>query len=408
VNASEKTHRLGTHRVVSPEATRQRLDPLLRVMGITRIANVTGLDHIGIPVVVVCRPNSRSLAVAQGKGHTLACAEVSGLMESIEFYHAEHIDSPLLLGSYDQLRFRRVLLDPESLPRSSEGRYHPTLKLHWIEGVDLQQQRECWVPHEMVHTDYTLPFPADSGCFPMTSNGLASGNHLYEAVAHGVAEVIERDAETLFRLLPQSERDLRRVDLSSVDCDVCLPLLNRLEAADVEIAVWDITSDVGVASFRAVIADRQLDPQRPLRPNSGSGSHPNRGIALSRALTEAAQSRLTVISGSRDDLPRERYDEAADLQRLVALRESAFRGVGHRHFHQAPNFESDNLEADVHFLKNRLASVGIEHLVVVDLTKPEFGIPVVRVLVPGLEQSRDVPGYRPGKRARQQLERLAA
>ena len=61
-------------------------------MGITRIANVTGLDRIGIPVVMVCRPNARSIAVSQGKGLDMDAAIVSGLMESAELYHAEQIE----------------------------------------------------------------------------------------------------------------------------------------------------------------------------------------------------------------------------------------------------------------------------------------------------------------------------
>lgn len=61
-------------------------------MGITRVADVTGLDRIGIPVVMVCRPNARSLAVSQGKGIDIEAATVSGLMESVELYHAEHIE----------------------------------------------------------------------------------------------------------------------------------------------------------------------------------------------------------------------------------------------------------------------------------------------------------------------------
>ena len=64
-------------------------------MGITRIANITGLDRLGIPVVMVCRPNSRSIAVSQGKGLTLDAAKASGLMESVETFHAESITRPL-------------------------------------------------------------------------------------------------------------------------------------------------------------------------------------------------------------------------------------------------------------------------------------------------------------------------
>ena len=96
--AGFKAYRRGTHRTVDPAATLARLQPHLAGMGITRIANVTGLDRIGVPVVMVCRPNARSLAVSQGKGLTLDAAKASGVMEAIELYHAEHIELPLKLA----------------------------------------------------------------------------------------------------------------------------------------------------------------------------------------------------------------------------------------------------------------------------------------------------------------------
>ena len=76
-HAGVKAYRHGTHRTVDPASTLARVQPYLAHTGITRIANVTGLDRIGVPVVMVCRPNSRSLAVSQGKGLTLDAAKAS-------------------------------------------------------------------------------------------------------------------------------------------------------------------------------------------------------------------------------------------------------------------------------------------------------------------------------------------
>src|SRR5882724_3967893 len=84
-----KRHQHGTHRTVSPAETLARVTPLLPAMGITRVANVTGLDRIGVPVAMVYRPNARSIAVSPGKGLTLDAARCSGVMESIEGWHAE-------------------------------------------------------------------------------------------------------------------------------------------------------------------------------------------------------------------------------------------------------------------------------------------------------------------------------
>ena len=96
-----KTYLEGTHRIVEPDVTVARMRRFMPLMGITRIADVTGLDRLGIPVTIVCRPNSRSVAVSQGKGTTLAAAEASGLMESIESYHAERITLPLKYAGYE-------------------------------------------------------------------------------------------------------------------------------------------------------------------------------------------------------------------------------------------------------------------------------------------------------------------
>ena len=192
-----KAYRKGNQRICSPEETLELYSPMLPALGITRIANVTGLDRIGIPVVMVCRPNSRSLSVAQGKSLTLTGAKVSGMMEAIESYHGEHITLPLKIATYEELRYTHPLVDPASLNQLSTSYYHPNLQLTWIEGVDLATGKPVWVPYEMVHTNFSLPMPAGTGCFIMSSNGTASGNHILEAISHGICEVVEQNATTL-------------------------------------------------------------------------------------------------------------------------------------------------------------------------------------------------------------------
>ena len=115
--AARKTFCRGTHRLIAPQQTLERVRGLLPVMGITRIANVTGLDKVGIPVVMVCRPNSRSIAVSQGKGIDLDAAKASGVMESIEGYHAERITLPLKLGTYEDLRYTHRITEVTGMVR---------------------------------------------------------------------------------------------------------------------------------------------------------------------------------------------------------------------------------------------------------------------------------------------------
>src|SRR6478672_3768260 len=198
-NGTAKVLRQGTHRSESLDYTLKRALRLAPVMGITRIANVTGLDTVGIPVVMVCRPNSRSVAVSQGKGIDLASARASGLMEAVELYHAETITLPLRLATYEELRYQHNVIEVDRLPRGFESRFHPFLRLLWCEGSDLLSGESLVVPYEMVHTNYAVPLPDGHGCFAASSNGLASGNTRIEAISQGICEVIERHAMRLGR-----------------------------------------------------------------------------------------------------------------------------------------------------------------------------------------------------------------
>jgi YcaO-like protein with predicted kinase domain len=233
----------------------------------------------------------------------------------------------------------------------------------------------------------------------------ASGNHLLEAISHGICEVVERDATTLWHLRSAEARWRTRLDLDSVDDPGCREVLEKFERAGVDVAVWETTSDVGLSAFLCMSAERSPEPHRPLFPTTGAGCHPARQVALLRALTEAAQVRATLISGSRDDLGVARYYETLQdpelWQRVQKLMRS---GEPVRRFHEVPTYEGNSFDEDVAWELERLAAVGLEQVVVVDLTKPAFGIPVARVVIPGLEAIHDAPGYVPGARARRLLE----
>ncbi len=393
-----KAYRAGTHRSVAPEETIRRAWRLAPIMGITRIGNVTGLDVVGVPVVTVIRPNARSLAVAQGKGLTLAAAKASGLMESVESYHAETITLPLRYCSLNELRFAHRVVDPSQWPAVATSSFHPNLRLLWCEGRDLIDGGPAFVPYELVHTDYTWPQPAGSGCFAASSNGLASGNHLLEAISHAICEVVERDANSLWMLRQPTDRGSRQLDLSTIDDAACSEIIGKFEAAGLEVSAWDMTTDTGIASFYCVIFHAADDPTRWLPPAAGAGCHPSRAIALLRALTEAAQTRLVMISGSRDDVGRASYARHRYGGVLAELRAHAGR-PGPRNFRDAPDCDADTFEDDVAWLLTRLREAGVNHVVAIDLTKDAFKLPVVRVVIAGLEGPHEVPGYVAGSRA---------
>jgi YcaO-like protein with predicted kinase domain len=395
--ATAKAHRRGTHRTKTPSQTFERVRRLFGPLGITRVANITGLDCIGIPVCSAYRPNARSLSVSQGKGVDLDAARASAVMEALELYHAEHVALPLRYMTWNEIQYSDPVFHLEALPRLSVSRFQANLSLLWISGIDLFGGTVGWLPFELVHANYEQPMPPGSGCFLATSNGLASGNEPSEAIVHGLCEVVERDAATLFRFRSLEEQHAMQVRIDSIDDPECVDLIARMERAGVAVGVWDITSDVGIATFLVVVQDRQPSPFRPVRPVEGMGCHPAREIALSRALTEAAQTRLTLIAGARDD-SREHYI-GDGFTEVAARAHERLQRRGERSFAEAPRHMHETFEEDCRGILAGLQRVGIEHAVVVDLTKPAFGIPVVRVVVPGLEPYSDAPGYLPGKRA---------
>ena len=394
-----KNHRAGTHRLVSPEETLESVRRFFPVMGITRVADITGLDVIGLPVVTVCRPNSRAVTVSLGKGLELAAAKASGVMESIEAFMAERITLPLVLGSVNDLRSSHPLVEVDLLPRTTDSVYHPDAPILWIEGRELFTGAPRWVPYEMVHTAYTLPKPTGTGCFIATSNGLASGNHLLEAISHAICEIVERDAATLHAVRPPEDTALRRIDARTVDDASCIEALGRIDGAGMSVALWDMTSDIGIPAFICRIAERRQPPAVTANDAEGMGCHPDRNVALLRALTEAAQARLGCISGSRDDPAGGDYGYGMD-QETPPAPEADPGGEAVRDFATVPVFDGDSFDADVAWELAALGSAGISEVVAVDLTREEFGIPVVRVIVPGLEGPvTTVPNCRLGGRA---------
>ena len=396
----------GTHRTCAPEDTVARLQPLLREMGITRIANVTGLDRTGIPVVMVCRPNARSVTVSQGKGLTLAAAKASGIMEALEVWHAERIVKPLKLAGCEEMRAEHRVADVARLPRARASRFTTRLPLLWIEGEDLLSNAPAWVPFELVSTNYTLPLPPGSGCFQANTNGLASGNHWLEAVSHGLCEVVERDATTLWKHRSPGAQDRQVLDPGSVDDPACAGVITQLEGADLQVRIWDTTTDVGIASFVCLVMGRDGDDADP---EFGAGCHPVRHIALLRALTEAGQARNTYIAGARDDYFAHLYSPAWRARRQALCRRLLTSAEPQRTFAHVPSFESPSIEGDLRWMLARLRAAGIDQVIAVDLTRESIGVPVARVIVPGLEgvMDDDEGDYAPGPRARRCLKGAA-
>lgn len=403
VNTGSIFHSGGTRRIEPPARSLERLLPQLGKFGITRLANITGLDWIGIPVVTAIRPLSRSLVVAQGKGVTLLDAKVSALMESIELFHAERPAIPVRIASLrDLAREGAAIIDCTRLPRSGAEPFDEAQAIAWTVGTDLIAGTGLWVPYACVAVDDSLSaLPIPHG-IPVHSNGLASGNSIEEATVHALCELIERDAIALWHAGPDDYREGTAVDPVSIDDPLCRALIDKYERAGIDVHLFDLTSDIGLPVYEVFIRERTRAGDRAAFSAVGSGCHPWRGIALSRALTEAAQCRLTHIAGAREDLAQGDYAVSPERMRQIARYTSLTRAPGRR-FRDEKDVEPDpgeSFAATLARIVDALRAVGCPQIVSVDLTSPSHGISVVRLLVPGLEGLAFDVDYAPGQRLR--------
>jgi len=359
----------GTHRAASLEDTWARFAPLARTVGISRIADVSGLDTLGIPVFAAIRPLGRSLSTQQGKGVTALAARVSALMESLETWTAEHVALPITRGSYRALRHRAV--DVRRLPRPRQ-RLDLDARWSWVEGRDLASDLPVLVPLDAVTLDTVFSRPP---VFDVSSNGLASGNVLVEAILHGLCEVLERDAEAAWRRAGSD----RRLVLDTIDDASCRRLIDRIVGSGARVFVWDLGATELAAIGCAIVEDPHEPSWRDLGCYQGFGAHLRPEIAIARALTEAAQTRLTYIAGARDDFFPADYARATDRELLREIWERLAAPCDEpTTFADLPAFAVRSLGAALEALVERTGQV-----IAVDLTHPALGVPVAKVIVPG-------------------------
>jgi YcaO-like protein with predicted kinase domain len=364
-------------RAVPPRETLARLAPLQARAGITRLADITGLDRVGLPVYQAIRPNSRNLSVSQGKGLTRAQAKVSTLMESFEGFHAEAIDAPRRTASLAAMA-PELGYDPRELLVDDAAHLQGSLVVEWIAATDLCTGAPTWLPAQLCELDFVVTERLHTAAFLPTSVGLAAGNTLLEALVHALCEVIERDACT--RQAERRHDAAGHLALESIDVPAGAALLARLRRAGIAVHVLDATGPAGVPCFEVFL--RQDDIPSLV---FGSGCHPRRSVALLRALTEAAQARLTHIAGSRDDLVPDHYGGDAQAFR-APVQHSPFPAPRKR-FGACPDLPARHPAETVRDLVARIARQTGAAPVAVDLRRADFGIPVVFVAAPGLRFS---------------------
>jgi YcaO-like protein with predicted kinase domain len=379
-------------RVCTPEETFARVRPFLSAFGVTRLARHTGLDRVGIPVWTAYTPNSRSIVVAQGKGLTDEDARISAVMEALERAVAGQPAAATIVDTADNLRASGKTVDPlDALIAAGREDIQADEEVEWVRGAEVISGRDVFVPLDAVLLDRTR-----TSRFWMSSDGLASGNVEQEAILHGLLERVERDAHVLWQVSGPETRYRQCIAPEAFGDPALDTLLGRIRAAELDLRLFDITSDTGIPCFLALLGPRGTATAGELRyveVTSGCGAHPSAIRAAIRAVTEAAQSRLTYISGARDDVYRETYERPLPESTRLAFRATPRAEVA------ASSRVGGGIDALLRHVIDCVKGANVPRVIAVCLSHDDLPFSVVKVFVPALEHPEGERARRFGPRA---------
>jgi putative methanogenesis marker protein 1 len=362
----------------SLEETEELARASLSRCGITRIADVTDLDTLGIPVFHSMRPGAAPglNTVTSGKGVTARAARVSAMMEAIERTWCEPPSAePPYRCSYAGLRRAGTpVLDPRRLILRRGHGWTPDVSLGWWPTRELLTDAEVLVPALAVFT----PYPAEYGMFRSNTIGLAVGNTPQEALLHGLLEAVEQDCTAFGETLRQGSK----IRLESLP-DGPAELVRRFERCGVNVQVFGYLNEIGVPTVFATTDDTHAEDG--LLINGGAGCHPDPLVAVNRALTEAAQSRLAVIGGAREDVDSQAYRRHASYSAMREMYLMWSSGRPEIDFGELPDESTRTLEGDLDRVLSGLYTAGLSLILAVELAPRDLPFSVTKVIVPGLE-----------------------
>ena len=401
-------------RIKPVEETIKTILPVSRNIGITRLADITNMDILGIPNFSAVLPGTEDyIWVYSGKGPTRMDAKASALMESIERYSSlpSGNRNKMIQGSYKEVSKVSKILHPSNVVEPMILEYDDEMIMDFLSGYDLVNNDRILIPAPLALFRYSPKPPAINPFAYHHTNGLASGNVLEEAICHSLCELIERDAASLAELnasaLPYnflrtmtkylSDNGLEidpvdgtefvdddskypDVDISNIDFKPISNLVKKFNDAKIPLIIKDITSPIGVPTFNASSIEWITEDYGYLA--EGHGTHPDARIALLRAITEVSQTRAANIQGARDDLRKISYGNSNSDEKKTW---QFMKSKNTIQFSEIKSFIHDDILDDINFILSRLVSNGLKQVIVVDLTNPQIMIPVVRTIVPGLE-----------------------
>lgn len=312
-----------SYRVRRHTETLEILDKYRSLAGVTRLADITNLDYTGIPVFTAIRPRAKSLSTSQGKGLTKNAAKCSALMEALEVYFAENISPEIMNKSiYDLNNSELAYISPNNL--NSVVIYTDDKEnVNWVKVSSVISGKSILAPFPEFSLNSYLK---EVLIYSPNTTGLAGGNTYKEALLHSLLEIIEREP-TYFEIeVKNIKNNLIQKINDFFECKI-LYKKNHYE----------------IPTFEVLLKSKNpFDNQVIFK---GSGCHFDKKIALNRALTEAIQSRVTIIAGSRDDIINSKY-EYSDCNWVLS--------VDYCNFNDIPDCSMNNIESGVNFIYEKV------------------------------------------------------
>jgi YcaO-like protein with predicted kinase domain len=374
------------HRSVAPEVTLDRILPIMESCGITRCTSVTQLDTLGVPTYCSIRPDAFLLQVSNGKGLTDAAAKVSAIMEGIELYHAETPSKGVLrrCSASELLEEGATILHADQIHGYFGNYDNERYRLDWVCGEILLTGLPVWTPASAIYFD-VYPSLHQTG-----TNGLASGNHLAEATLHGLYELIERDAMSRLFEGGQSHIATRAavIEPGTVTVPELRTIIDQAEENETKVVLLRLESAINLETIWAIFLNTRSFVSLSTF-NVGWGTHSNIKIAAARALTEAAQSRLTFIHGGREDIVSKSAYGAKDVKKSTAYQ--FFNSLKPTVSWSAladetpPASLGANIETNVGDIVRALDAAELGNVYRFDLTHPDKNIAVVKIIAPKLK-----------------------
>lgn len=377
---------------------------LLQQFGISRVAELTGLDSAWLPVYTCVRALSETVSIHAGKGLDREFSRAGAILEAIEFEVAENPRGDWYrVAACDLPPDKHVPLD-ECFPTRSSVMNDLT-PLAWEEVTNIQNGKTILIPSDLVWLVTRIPHQSLM-YVQMGSNGVATGGSLEDAILSGLYEVLERDAWTLNQFLLDSGLLLNRCPLIDLPPRI-ESAIQKLESANLKLHLFDITNDYKIPTFSAILLDLGGQCAGTF---GGYGTHLNAEIAAIRAITEAAQARCCYISGARDDLFRRQFIlmKRMDQHKL------------HEMFQELPMarpiseyrvLDFPDVKTELRYLLKLIRQFGVSDVYVKEMGSYVDGaVHVVRVISPQCEPFRFdhwTPGLRCISYARRKFDQLA-